>query len=103
MDQQAISSVMSFAESAQLFLTGGGLVAILVMFFRMGRLFEKVEAQGKSIERVERSIERLEKSLEHITNILNSMDGRLNRLEVRVEERTLRVIHTERTGTEEKK
>lgn len=73
----------------QLIVGSGGLLGILYLIFRTGRIVEKIDSMDK----------KLDKSIEK----LDDANNRLTKLEVRVEERTLKVIHVEKTGTENRK
>jgi hypothetical protein len=80
---------ISIMQIINLCIGSSGAIGVFILIFKMGRLFENVISIGKTIVEMKSDI--------------RSMNDRLTRLEVRVEERTLKVIHIERTGTEEKK
>jgi hypothetical protein len=57
----------------------------------------------KKFGKIDEDIKELKNDLKEIRMSLNFINIKLVQLETRVEERTLRVIHTGNTGTEEKK
>lgn len=84
---------MTNIEIVQLILGSGGILGFIILIFRMGRIIEKIGNMSDKIDTISTKIDECNKRL-------GETNDRLTRLEVRVEERTLKVYHVERNGTE---
>ena len=91
-----IDQAVSTFQVVQICLGSGGVLGIVYLIFKMGGLCKTIEVNTKAVESHGQI-------LFSIQSDLRSINDRLTRLEVRVEERTLKVVHVEKTGTEERK
>jgi hypothetical protein len=65
---------------------------------------KKFEQRFEQIDKkFEQRFDQVDKKFEQVNTQLTTLNVQIAKLETRVEERTLRVIHVEKTGTEEKK
>jgi len=71
-------------EIAHLIIGSGGLIGILILIFRTGRIVEKLES-------VNRSCDEIKMDVKCINAKLGTIDIQIAKLETRLEERTLRV------------
>lgn len=92
---------MNLMEIVTVLLSSGSLIAFLTLFFKMGVFKGKVEERFSSIEgtlkRIDSTLDKLDTRLDRMESKLDSIASRLDRLEVRVEERTLKVVHVQKT------
>lgn len=79
---------METTEIFQILIGSGGLLGIIILVFRTGKIVEKVENSDKKISEIKDDIKDIKRAL-------GNMEVQIGKLETRVEERTLRVIHVE--------
>jgi len=105
---------ISIIQWAPWLIGSSGLVGIALILFKIGKAvgaingrFDVMDQRFDSVDRRFNSIDQrfnsIERQISEIKSDVRSVNDRLTRLEVRFEERTLRVIHVDKTGTEEKK
>lgn len=63
-------------------------------------VFSQFDKIDKRFDKIEDQLNDIRKEILEIRKDINKLEMRLATLEVRVEERTLRVIHTDKNGTE---
>ena len=80
---------MNAKEIIELVLGSGGLISILILVFRMGKVVQKIEELETSSEK---NFSEIKSDIKQIRTSINSMEVQIGKLETRVEERTLRVV-----------
>lgn len=95
---------MTNIEFINTLLGSGGILGVAVIVFKLGRSAEKIDyisdKINKLIENNDNKLSAILSEIKECNKKLNETHDRLTRLEVRVEERTLKVYHVERNGTE---
>ena len=87
---------MSVPEIVGILIGSGGLIGVFSLFFRIGAVFQKIES---SLTDIKKDVGEIKVQMEIIKKDVSELKVQVGKLEVRVEERTLRVIHTQKTGT----
>lgn len=80
---------MTTIEIIQLFLGSGGLLGILFLAFRTGKIVQKIDTLE---EHCNKNFLEMKMDIKDIKRSISSMEVQIGRLETRVEERTLRVV-----------
>lgn len=78
---------MTAVQLINLLLGSGGLLGLLIVIFRSGKIVQKIESMDKRLDKMDETLHSLDKGQSEIRI-------QLGKLETRVEERTFRVVQT---------
>lgn len=80
---------MTIAEIIQIFIGSGGLLGILILTFRMGKVVQKIDTLEKTCSE---NFAEIKTDIKDMKARISAVELQIGRLEIRVEERTLRVV-----------
>lgn len=103
---------MTTVDIIQLLIGSGGLLGLVIMFFRMGRFAEKVDNLCKKVDGFDHSCEynfremrsdlkKIGSEISEVKASINELEVQMGILETRVEERTFRAYVTPYPKTNE--
>lgn len=81
---------MNWAELIPIFIGSGGLLGIILLFFRMGKFAQKIESLEKMCNK---NFTEIHTDIKEMKQSITSIQVQMGKLETRVEERTLRTVH----------